>query len=328
MNKKIQLFNISKEATIFFKGLAIILVILGHMGYIYLAGAWGVCLFLILSGYGIDLSYIKNNNKDYFKKKINKIYLPYLLVTIILIIYYIFTSGFHFSKKIILFSFLGVDFGLLYDKTMWYISFIFIEYIIFYFSCIVSKIIFKNKNNILIVILNIIFSFLLYFLLKKYSIFNSGGGAFCYVFSFPIGVLMSWLSKIYVSKQSRNNIYKAFCCLCLVSLFYLYNNVVSDLQFIIFANVLPIMIVLLYELKIIKINNKYINWFGINSFDIYLWEGFILNNRIFWFGALNNKYLIDTITFIIIITTSYYYRKKIINPVLALFLKNNKILKD
>src|SRR5574344_67496 len=143
MNKKEELFNIDRTAMLSLKGLAILLVLLGHMDYIYRAGAFGVNLFLILSGYGIFCSYLKNSNKFYFKKKILKIYLPYIMVSIFSILYYIYTNRLDFSEKTIVFSLLGLDFSYIYDGSMWYISFIFAEYIIFYITCIVGKLIFK-----------------------------------------------------------------------------------------------------------------------------------------------------------------------------------------
>ena len=82
MNKE-KLLNLDNNKSLFLKGIAILLVLIGHtFGSNYKLGVFGVNLFLILSGYGIYKSFNKNGLKDYFKKKIEKVYIPYLLVTI------------------------------------------------------------------------------------------------------------------------------------------------------------------------------------------------------------------------------------------------------
>ena len=67
----VSLFSLSKEQTLLLKGIAILMVILGHMSYITWGGAGGVTIFLILSGYGIHESFKKNGLKNYWKKKIS-----------------------------------------------------------------------------------------------------------------------------------------------------------------------------------------------------------------------------------------------------------------
>lgn len=56
-----------KEDTLALKAIAIIFVLLGHLNYLDSSGAWGVHIFLILSGYGLETSYQWNGLKDYWK---------------------------------------------------------------------------------------------------------------------------------------------------------------------------------------------------------------------------------------------------------------------
>lgn len=59
----------SKHTTNNLKAVAIILVILGHLGFINKSGAWGVGIFLLLSGYGLTQSYIKSGNYRFLSRK-------------------------------------------------------------------------------------------------------------------------------------------------------------------------------------------------------------------------------------------------------------------
>lgn len=66
---------ISKEDTQLLKGLAILMVIVEHLGQVlHIAalnplGPIGVCLFLFISGYGLSYSYEKNGRNGYLKKE-------------------------------------------------------------------------------------------------------------------------------------------------------------------------------------------------------------------------------------------------------------------
>ena len=64
------MFIFDKEYTLYIKGIAILLVILGHMGVIDCGGAIGVHMFLIISGYGIAISLENNGVKKYLSKRI------------------------------------------------------------------------------------------------------------------------------------------------------------------------------------------------------------------------------------------------------------------
>lgn len=62
--------NISEDGTQVLKGIAIILVILGHLGYLDMPGVGGVHIFLILSGYGIYCSVKKMDYISIGKRKL------------------------------------------------------------------------------------------------------------------------------------------------------------------------------------------------------------------------------------------------------------------
>lgn len=120
---------LSREYTNCLKGIAILLIIIGHisgtMGTVIFSplGGTGVALFLILSGYGINESYKKNGLHKFWKKKVFRVLLPYSFVFICLAIY-----NQNFSPVYWTLNLLGLD------TAYWYIAFIIRCYIIFWFS--------------------------------------------------------------------------------------------------------------------------------------------------------------------------------------------------
>lgn len=133
---------INKQTTEQLKGIAIILVVLGHFfvtkfidssnhAFNYF-GAQGVGIFLILSGYGLTASFLKNGiNESFLMRRLRAVLLPYSLVTILWFILDYFKGKMYPIETIIL-SVSGFDFQLTMDATMWYISFILMWYLIYF----------------------------------------------------------------------------------------------------------------------------------------------------------------------------------------------------
>lgn len=90
LRKKELLVNLpfSKDYSMIGKGLAIAIVVYGHLGeffhirYLTPLGGIGVAMFLILSGYGINESWKKNGYQDYWKKRFVSVYIPYLIIEV------------------------------------------------------------------------------------------------------------------------------------------------------------------------------------------------------------------------------------------------------
>lgn len=135
---------IDKQSTNELKGIAILLVVFGHLfvtqflglqnpALKYL-GAQGVAIFLILSGYGLTQSFLKKGlDSSFLIRRLKTVVLPYSLVTLIWIVIDSL-YGQIYSLKTVLLSLVGFDLNLTLDATMWYISFILIWYFLFYFT--------------------------------------------------------------------------------------------------------------------------------------------------------------------------------------------------
>ncbi len=181
------------------KGIAIILVIAAHaMGnffhvstdYTNYLGTGGVCLFLILSGYGLYRSYRRNGlHRDFWDKKINKVFVPYWGVTCLFGIYL------RSSHTILLKNLLCIDYDRNYDGTMWYMSLLLIEYIAFFMIFY-----FAGMDIIKITML-----FIVGVVIKENTnVFRGCGWQFSHNWlSFPLGVALGYVSSL-VSGHTLN----------------------------------------------------------------------------------------------------------------------------
>lgn len=108
---------ISKDATNALKGIAVIIIVLGH--------------FAFLSGYGTLLSYIDHDEKirfTWFIQKIIRVYVPFLLVNIISLPLYS-AKWSNIVEKILLES---------NDSIMWYPIFVMSFYLLFYIVAVIK----------------------------------------------------------------------------------------------------------------------------------------------------------------------------------------------
>jgi peptidoglycan/LPS O-acetylase OafA/YrhL len=170
------------------RGFCIFNIVVGHLAvhalhsnksiYIFpTVGSFMVPIFLFLSGYGLTESARLNGIKNFFYKKIVRIYIPFLLLNIIWILLNSILLNYKYSIKSILLSIIGLN---LVDRNYWYILYLLFWYLIFYFT-INLKI--KKSYNILILF---IISTILFCILKNKQLFRDNS------FNFTLGVFLSF----------------------------------------------------------------------------------------------------------------------------------------
>ena len=294
----VSLFSLSKEQTLLLKGIAILMVILGHMSYITWGGAGGVTIFLILSGYGIHESFKKNGLKNYWKKKILKVWLPYVIVTIFVLI------GKRASNtKQIIFSLIGLDFGVIADRSMWYISFIMLWYLGYYIASVISARFGKASNIILI--LSISMFSLIFMFFEKIGVWPEARGATVYLFAFPLGVALNCIGNIYVNKKTQVLIWSMVLLLSSAYLYSVYTNMYGRRMSLAWGlNALSIVVLINFSGMI----NKVLLWLGNHSYQMYLFE-LILLDRYGWFDKFNSKFLADISILFTVCVMSVIYKK-------------------
>ncbi|WP_078414365.1 acyltransferase family protein [Priestia abyssalis] len=294
------------------KGIAILLVILGHLHIIPRSGAWGVAIFLLLSGFGLTQSYLKNGLNNFLAKRLSKVILPYFIVTSVWLILDTFILNKHYSFITIILGLSGLDFKATIDASMWYITYIILWYLMFY-------LVFKFSMNT-IVRLAILFSFasLLGILDIKLNIFAYGSGAYLYIFEFPLGVLFGILySKIIDIKINKLMVSVASITILSFLLFFFFLNQLNQAGF--YAELCYALSNLACGIGIIsflsfisfyKISSHILLFLGSISYELYLLEWAFLAKYKIFDGIKDTNYigyLVTYFTFIIIL--SFFIKK-------------------
>lgn len=123
------------------RGFAIFFVVLRHLWVhvsqtqvnVVLPGS-PVSLFLIISGFGLTLSVMRNKPKvqQYFSKTIKRVMTPYWMATILIVILDYFILGNLLRPRALLLTFLGINLGpelIFLDYSRWFVTFILVWYL-------------------------------------------------------------------------------------------------------------------------------------------------------------------------------------------------------
>lgn len=295
----------SEKSTIFdklctkeLKGAAIILVILGHMsidGHISIipnmmyAGAWGVTLFLILSGFGIAKSYLNNGtNISTLVGRIKWFLIPYSVITLVWIIIDCLYLGQSYSAKTILLALMGINIGSGIDASMWYISIILFWYVIFY---ILFRLPLKNYIKVLLLFC---FSYVIYKGYFNAYLLDSSYNWQLSAFSFPLGVSLALYSgkiKNYLREKNWGYLLLILATgfLSIFFIFIKYNSL---------------------NIRYYNITSQFFAFIGSISYEIYLFEGVLM-----WKYSLLRIFDSKIISFILyfgaLTLISYLYNKVI-----------------
>lgn len=245
---------LSRKETNLLKGVAILMVLIGHLGLLNVAGI-GVALFLYASGYGVFCSYRHKGLSHYFTNKIQKIWVPYALV-------FILSYAIHpcYDVPRFILSFFGMNPNPKTDPTMWYISFLFLFYLSFYFVFSIERK--KLKFPLSCLLLSII-------LVLSLFVYDRSFGAVLYVPAFPLGVMMAKLSD----KIAYRGIYSfmIFSIACLSYLCMQWNVVIYGM--FIYAGGMSILIIVK---RLSDYKSVIFSFLGKISYPIYLVEGLFL----------------------------------------------------
>ena len=272
------------------KGLAIIMIVLSHIGYFLVTDTrflWplsimagvGVNLFLLLSGYGLTASQMKKDLSiwQFYKKRLLKLFVPFWLVLIVFFALDFFALHHGYSLSYTFKAFLGIfTHADLYEdinSPLWYFTFIIGYYLLF------PLVFIKKKPWLTAIILCAAGYLLLYvspasldYVIHLYRI---------HVIAFPLGILAAWgVTKLknpeILEKLSRG--WKAFgyyfVMLVLLGVFFYanYNSGVggspANEQWMSLIAVVAISLV--FVLK--KIEFRLFYWVGLYSYEIYLWH--------------------------------------------------------
>lgn len=141
-------FNLTKNATSELKGIAILTILFGHIGYflsqnhqflypLSIASGMGVNLFLFLSGFGLTKSSLGKNLSffDYYKKRVIRLFLPLWAVLTIFYLLDFFILKKNYPLELIFQNYVGFfpqsDIYAALNSPLWYFSLILFYYLVF-----------------------------------------------------------------------------------------------------------------------------------------------------------------------------------------------------
>ena len=130
----------NRENTNYARGLSILMVLVCHVAAVMLPqsiarlmtplGGIGVAVFLIISGYGNNESYLKRGTKDFWKKKLLSVVVPYVVAFLV----YQAIVGLFFDFNGLIRAFFTID-----STYYWYIGYQILWYFVFYLAVILKK---------------------------------------------------------------------------------------------------------------------------------------------------------------------------------------------
>lgn len=178
----------NRNCTTTLRGIAILIIMIGHVGVSGFDcrlfnpfGGIGVAMFLFLSGYGLTESYKKNGLNQFWKKKVSRIAIPYI----------IWIPIYHLVIRL---SPLGSVNHLEIIPRYWFIEYLLILYILFYFLLL-----YLSKQSIIIWAIIGLFSVILLSNLRAEQ-----------SFSFLAGIFFSH-KKNYFMNMSKHHIFTLAC---------------------------------------------------------------------------------------------------------------------
>lgn len=286
MNKKISYIQ-----TNIIKGIAILLVLLGHLNIVDKGGCYGVTLFLFISGYGLMCSYIKNGLSQFWRKRIKGVWIPYLLVTILWIIIDYF-CGTIYNLPTMISSLLGLN--NVVDITMWYIKFLIYWYLLFF---LIFKFVKNNNFKIIFLLGAAVFCFLL----CKINFFAPYSEGAVYFIFFPLGVIYKFFEERLENVKYNYDLPVLLLLLIFIKRTDTISIVVSNLFFC----YLVIKIVLISD----SIKNKLLVFLGNVSYEIYLLEGVFLTKYMFIRNYISNDLLYIFFYIVFVVILAYLYHK-------------------
>lgn len=272
------------------KGLSILMIVLSHIGYFLVSDTrflWplsimagvGVNLFLFLSGFGLTASQLKKDLSigQFYRHRLLKLFIPFWLMMVTYLGLDFFIGKIYYSWDYILQAALGIfrhaDLYQDFNSPLWYFTLILIYYFLF-------PLLFSKKRPWLSAIALYLAGYFLIFwsptpldyVIHLYKI---------HYVAFPLGVLAAWaVTKLkdtsLIEKWSRGW-RSAIYYLVILALLgtFVYANVYSGVG--VSPNleqgmsiVAVVAIVAVFVLK--KIESRLLYWFGLYSYEIYLWH--------------------------------------------------------
>ena len=310
---------LSNKSTKSLKGLLALLIIFHHTSqkvttgenfsnFEYM-GRYIVALFFFLSGYGLYFQYSNNATymNNFLRKRLVRIFIPFYVFIVIYVIY-----------RATLGEVINVDFFISFWKDHsniiyngWFINSIIVLYVIFYVS-------FVNKDS-KIAEYKLVFLTLVYIFWKAYQ--DHGDWEYVSIMAFLLGIF--WMeNRVSIDKFIEKNYFiflVSFSILMYVFRHYevIMKNIGITNKYIyygIVGNLCTMIFVVYFLLLTNKLNfsNKYLDFLGDISFEIYMIHGLVMHYLGKFFVSSDVNDVLYTIVVLFVSIIFAYYIKKLI----------------
>ena len=311
---------LSNKSTKSLKGLLALLIIFHHISqkittgenfsnFEYM-GRYIVALFFFLSGYGLYFQYSNNATymENFLKKRLVRIFIPFFVFIVIYVIY-----------RATLGEVVNVDFFLSFWKDHsniiyngWFINSIIVLYVIFYVSFV-----WKDSK---VAEYKLVFLTLVYIFWKAYQ--DHGDWEYVSIMAFLLGVF--WMkNRVSIDKFIEKNYFIFLVSFSiLMYVFHHYEDIMKSIgitnkyvYYGIVGNLCTMIFVVYFLLLTNKLNfsNKYLDFIGDISFEIYMIHGLVMHYLGKFFVSSGVNDVLYTIVVLFISIVFAYYIKKINN---------------
>lgn len=278
--------GLSLDACDTLKGLSILLIMIHHAAQKFMPagflkpyqdfGYLGVSIFIFLSGYGLTLSYLKNNKLNgFFRRRLSKVYTPFVVISLIYVVVYVITNHSYDLYEVII-SILGVK---LVNGSYWFVHYIIFAYVFYYFSLRFGH----EKLGVWFV------SFLT--VIYWVACYNYALGKWWYTtsFCFPLGVYVAFHNE-----KIKSNIVDNIYLFVGFSVFLLAASTVAALtKILLLASIAKTISSLTFAFlvyvgaTVVSINSPFLSRLGKFSYEVYLCHIFILSLFVDLNSAIN-----------------------------------------
>ncbi|MCQ2976407.1 MAG: acyltransferase [archaeon] len=267
----------------------------------------GVDLFLVVSGISLYFSFEKDSNiLHFYLKRVLRVVIPTLLVTIPWFLYHDVINNRNVSKFFL--DFLGISLFVDGDRSIWFITLILFCYIIYPF---VNKLFKKFKWNLIVPIILILLNICLNLLLSNFAsnFFNNTEIFFRHI---PIFIVGSYLGKFVFEKREVkcNKVILITLSILLIAAYLAIEGILGSVfgifQRYIISFLSLFLLILLSLLGQIKIFNKILSPLSLFTLEIYLFhERFIIIFNKF----VSNINVINVLAILAAILIAFLFRK-------------------
>ena len=310
---------LSNKSTKSLKGLLVLLIIFHHISQKITTGEnfsnfeymerYIVALFFFLSGYGLYFQYSNNANymKNFLRKRLVRIFIPFYVFIVIYVVYRA-TLGEVINVDFFL-SFWRDHSNIIYNG--WFINSIIVLYVIFYVSFV--------KKDSKIAVYKLVFLTLVYIFWKAYQ--NHGDWEYVSIMAFLLGVF--WMkNRVSIDKILEKNYFIFLVSFSiLIYVFHYYEDIMKNIgitnkyvYYGIVGNLCTMVFVVYFLLLTNKLNfsNKYFDFLGDISFEIYMIHGLVMHYLGKFFVSSGVNDVLYTIVVLFISIVFAYYIKKLI----------------